>query len=84
MSDLSDRFTPRKSAIGEIMKDLLIYHPETGTLIELSDRVYLIDADTISDETRSDLEAGSVGYAGADSLGYRLDNFNMTNLFFGY
>ena len=65
------------------MKDLVIYHPGTGTLISLSDEVYLIDAGSIDEETLDDLEMGAVGDAGADSLGYRIDNYNMTNLFFG-
>jgi len=65
------------------MRDLYIYHPGSGTLISLSDSVYLIDASRLSEETLEDLSMGSVGDAGADSLGYRLDNYNMTNLFFG-
>ena len=64
-------------------KDLVIYHPGTGTVISLSDEVYMIDASRLSDEDRRQLEEGWLSAADAYSVGICLDNFNMTNLFFG-
>jgi len=65
------------------MKDLFIYHPGSGTVIALSDEVYLIDVARLSDEQKDDLEMGSLSVGDAYGIGYRLDNYNMTNLFFG-
>ena len=65
------------------MKDLVIYHPGTGTVISLSDEVYMIDASRLSDDDRRQLEEGWLSAADAYSVGICLDNFNMTNLFFG-
>lgn len=39
-------------------KDLLIYHPGTGTVISLGDLVYLIDASELDEETLEELENG--------------------------
>ena len=64
------------------MKDLLIYHPGTGTAISLRDIVYLVDVDNLDDETLEELEAG-IQVAPEYHKGYMLDNYNMTNLFFG-
>ncbi len=65
------------------MKDLLIYHPGTGTLISLSDPVYLIDASVVDPVVMSDLQDGIAGITDKEHLGWRIDNYNMTNLFFG-
>ena len=65
------------------MKNLFIYHEGTGTLISLSDRVFLIDADRVDPVVMSDLSDGLSGITDKEHLGYRLDNYNMTNLFFG-
>lgn len=65
------------------MRNLFIYHEGTGTLISLSDRVFLIDADRVDPVVMSDLEDGISGITDKEHLGYRLDNYNMTNLFFG-
>lgn len=64
------------------MKDLLIYHPGTGTVISLSDPVYLVDTAVIDEETLDELEMGAQ-VAPQHHKGYMLDNYNMTNLFFG-
>lgn len=63
-------------------RDLVIYHPGTGTVIPLSDEVYVIDTARLSDEERSELEEGWMSGADAYAIGIRLDNFNMTNIFF--
>lgn len=63
-------------------KDLVIYHPGTGTVISLSDEVYMIDAARLSDEDRRQLEEGWLSEADAYAVGFRLDNFNMTNIFY--
>jgi hypothetical protein len=68
------------------MRDLFIYHPGTGTMIALSDPVFLIDSELIESKAPGSLDAYSEGYAtydDANMMGYRLDNYNMTNLFFG-
>lgn len=64
------------------MKDLLIYHPGTGTLISLSDEVYLVDAGIVREDILEDMEDGRT-VDERQHKGYRLDNYNMTNLFFG-
>jgi hypothetical protein len=64
------------------MKNLFIYHEGSGTFISLSDRVYLIDADIVSEEVLDDLEMGA-RVTPEFHKGYRLDNYNMTNIFFG-
>lgn len=62
-------------------KDLFIYHPGTGTVIALSDVVYLCDRDVISDDHYERMLMGeAIGEAG--HKGFRLDNHNMTRLFF--
>jgi hypothetical protein len=64
-------------------RNLVIYHPGTGTLIPLSDEVYMIDTGRLTDEEMQDLEQGSLSAGTAYGKGIRLDNFNMTNIFFG-
>ena len=67
-------------------RDLFIYHPGTGTMIALSDPVFLLDAGIINVKAPEAMEAYEEGYATYDDaklMGYRLDNYNMTNLFFG-
>jgi hypothetical protein len=67
-------------------QDLFIYHPGTGTMIALSDPVFLVDAGIIEEKAPGSLEAYSEGYATYDDakmMGYRLDNYNMGRLFFG-
>ena len=63
-------------------KNLFVYHEGTGTLIALSDKVYLIDADAIDSDTLDDLEMGA-NVTEREHKGWRIDNYNMTNLFFG-
>ena len=64
------------------MKQLFIVHPETGTVIDLSTPTFLIEdfKDVIIPEP---LDAAEFLLAHAQKIGYRLDNHNMTNLFFG-
>lgn len=64
------------------MRDLLIYHPGTGTLISLSDEVYLVDAGKVREDIMETMEDGGT-VDEREHMGYRLDNFNMTNLFYG-
>ena len=63
-------------------KNLFIYHEGTGTLIALSDKVYIIDADLLDNRTLEDLEMGA-NVTEREHKGWRIDNYNMTNLFFG-
>ncbi len=64
------------------MKQLFIYHQGTQTLIPLSDEVYLVAADVVGSEMLNDMSDGCNVYP-MEHKGYRLDNYNMTNLFFG-
>jgi len=65
------------------MKDLFVYHAGTGTIISLRDEVYLVDTAQLSDDTLDAFEWGEKDIPVQDHKGYRLDNYNMTNLFFG-
>ena len=64
------------------MKNLWIYHPGTGTVIALSDEVYLVDTANLSDELYGEMLDGAA-VSVREHLGRRIDNYNMTNLFFG-
>ena len=64
------------------MRDLVIYHPGTGTLIALSDEVYLVDAGIVREDILDAMETGGT-VDEREHMGYRIDNYNMTNLFFG-
>ena len=65
------------------MKDLFIYHPGTGTMICLADPCYLVDSAVCSDEMLEEFSHGIADRNYAATVGWRLDNYNMTNLFFG-
>jgi hypothetical protein len=65
------------------MKDIIIYHPGTGTVISLRDEVYAIDYNMLNDELQQDIESGNLSHANAYAYGARLDNYNIGNLFFG-
>lgn len=71
------------------MKNLVIVHPGTGTIIALSDEVYVFDYDMAQrhiervsggEYADDELEGWIVDNA---NLGRRIDNWNMGNLFFG-
>ena len=64
------------------MKDLFIYHPGTGTLISLSDPVYLVASDIAGEYVMEVMDSGVECYPD-EHKGYRIDNYNMTNLFYG-
>jgi hypothetical protein len=64
------------------MRDLFIYHPGTGTLISLADHVYLVDPNGIDQRIWDGMEFGG-SYSEREHKGIRIDNYNMTNLFFG-
>jgi len=63
------------------MKRLAIYHPGTGTVISLTDKTYLVDLDLLEPGVLEEMEAGGAVEERAHK-GWRLDNYNMTNLFF--
>lgn len=63
-------------------KELFIYHPGTGTLISLSDPVYLVNAELVDPDILDGMSMGG-SYSEREHLGRRIDNYNMTNLFFG-
>lgn len=64
------------------MRDLYIYHPGTGTVIALADPVYLVDGDIAGESVMEDMSMGA-NVSEREHKGYRVDNYNMTNLFFG-
>jgi hypothetical protein len=65
------------------MRDLVIYHPGTGTVIPLSDVVHIIDCNDVSEYVNEALEMGATDLDVRDTKAIRIDNYNMTNLFFG-
>jgi hypothetical protein len=65
------------------MKDLIIYHPGTGTVISLSDTVHLIDCNEVSEYVNEALDYGATNLDVRDTKAIRLDTYNMTNLFYG-
>jgi hypothetical protein len=63
-------------------KQLFIVHPDTGIIFDLSDEIFLFDGARLpSSEDGADVLEYIAKHV--KSFGYRLDNFNMTNLFFG-
>jgi hypothetical protein len=67
------------------MKQLVIVHEGTQTVISLSDRVFLVDVGALAErhpEWTTD-EVEKFVTDAPEMCGYRLDNYNMTNLFFG-
>jgi len=64
------------------MKQLFIYHPGTGTIIPLSDEVYVCNSEYIDPVILEHIENGAM-VGERSHKGYRLDNYNMTNLFYG-
>jgi len=64
-----------------MMKDLVIYHPGTGTLISLSDEVYLVDVDKVREDILEEMEDGGT-VDERDHYGLRLDNYSMTNYYY--
>lgn len=56
------------------MSDTMIYHSGTGTLISLTDEVYLFDAKQVNTVTLSELEAGLTDINPTEFLGVRLTN----------
>ena len=69
------------------MRNLVIYHAGTGTVIGLSDEVYLIDVNAPWHEDPDDLierlSNGEADIPPREHKGIRIDNYNMGNLFFG-
>jgi hypothetical protein len=63
------------------MKKLFIYHQGTGTLIPLSDEVYLVAEDIAGEQLIEDMSEGCNVYP-MEHKGIRIDNHNMTYLFF--
>ena len=64
------------------MKDLFIYHPGTGTVISLSDEMYLCDVDDIpAAYYGAMLDGASIPVE--HHKGIRIDNYNMTNFLEG-
>ena len=66
-----------------MMRDLFIYHPGTGTVIALSDEVYLCDTNLIDEDVYDAMVWNGATVNEMFHKGVRLDNYNMTNLFYG-
>ena len=63
------------------MKDLFVYHPGTGTIINLSDEVYLVDSADLDPDAEQAFEFGMTNIPVRLHKGIRIDNYNMNNLF---
>lgn len=62
------------------MTNLFVYHEGTGTVLPLSDKVYLCNVDDIDPIEYADIvEGASVGVK--LHKGVRIDNYNMAKLF---
>ena len=64
------------------MKQLFIVHPESGAIIDLSTATFLVDSLSVPERVDA-LDVTEYILDNASKVGYRLDNYNMTNLFFG-
>ena len=64
------------------MKQLFIVHPESGAIIDLSTATFLVDSLSVPERVDA-LDVTEYILDNANKVGYRLDNYNMTNLFFG-
>jgi hypothetical protein len=65
------------------MKNLFIYDHKRCILIPLENsEVYLVDASAAGDDTLNTIAQG-IRVLKEKHKGYRIDNYNMTNLFFG-
>lgn len=62
---------------------LFIYHAGTGTVISLSDECYLVNDKFIDADTMEAFEYGEKDIPPIEHKGYRIDNYNMGNLFYG-
>jgi hypothetical protein len=67
---------------GKRIRRLAIYDEVTGQYIDLQNKVYLILLEHISDDALDRLEKREAGVPESAHIGWRLDEFNMTNLFF--
>lgn len=80
---LSGKATTNRNGNDLMKRDIIIYHPGTGTVISLSDEVYAIDYNTLPLDLQIDVDYGTLSEANAYAYGVRLDNYNVTNMFFG-
>ena len=62
---------------------MFIYHPGTGTMIPIDDEVYIIDPKQLSDDELQDAQDGTLPSSVAYSVGWKLGNYNMIELFRG-
>lgn len=62
---------------------MFIYHPGTGTMIPIDDEVYIIDPKQLSDDELQDAQDGTLSSSVAYSVGWKLGNYNMIELFRG-
>lgn len=63
------------------MRDLIVYHAGTGTILPLSDKLYVFDATRLSWEDIAALETGMTNRQAYAMGGVELDNYNIGNLF---
>jgi len=56
------------------VSDYFIYHPGSGTMIALSDTVYVIDATSLTELELDESEAGVLDIYRVMDIGVRLDN----------
>lgn len=65
------------------MASLAVYDQKTGQFIELTGRVFLVNPDFVDAETMRLLHEGTTDLPEIAHKGYRIDNYNMGNLFYG-
>jgi len=63
------------------MRDIVVFHPGTGTILALSDEVYLIDYASLTPEQQEELEDNTVDLDEIDT--YRLSNHLVGYQYFG-
>lgn len=64
--------------------DLFIYHPGTGTVLPLSDELYLCDSAKIDADIREDMEYGVMDVSAIHHKGIRIDNQNLGWFLYGH
>lgn len=65
------------------MRNLIAYHAGTGTIIPLSDHLYIFDADRLNEDDIAEMESGMTNREAYRLGGVELDNVNVGRLFFG-
>jgi len=63
------------------MRDIIVFHPGTGTILPLNDEVYLIDYASLSEEEQGMVDYGNIDLDEIET--YRLSNHLVGYQYFG-